>query len=286
MSILTKVSVVILVVLVLLACPVIISQATVAPNYRDLYETKVSENALLKQDASHRALAVEVAKNERDEAIKKLLAADSTKRMRISELQADKESLEIRDAKNKAAVDRLTTGLEVQMSIVSDAQKRYDALSLEAKKYRDRINALNEELAQLNVLLKDSQSRIDRDEKAMKYYKEKITELEEKNIELAREVVELKKFSRGAEGPASAGPQTPRELKGTIQAVKGNIDSINIGSAKGVRRGMELIINRGPLYVGRLRISEVDAQNAAGVVTDAQVEVKAGDKVASGRNRS
>lgn len=283
MSILTKVSVVILVVLILVASPVIIKLATVAPNWRERSEKQDIQIALLKLQASNLALALVVAKEERDEFMKKAMVADASKRMRISELRADKESLEVRDSKNKAAVERLTSGLDVQMSIVSDSQKRYDLLLLQAKKYRDQINGINDELAQLNVLLKGSQSRNERAERIINVHLERITELQEKNIELTRENVELKKYKL-PDGSGDTGPQTPRELSGTVLAVSGNIVSINVGSAKGVRRGMELIITRGALYLGKLRISEVTAESAAGLVTDNKMDVKAGDKVASGRS--
>jgi hypothetical protein len=73
---------------------------------------------------------------------------------------------------------------------------------------------------------------------------------------------------------AAAGPK----VEGSITAVKGNLASLNIGEASGVKKGMRFIIYRGPDFVANLDIAHVDAASSAGVVVDAQREVKQGDK--------
>ena len=65
----------------------------------------------------------------------------------------------------------------------------------------------------------------------------------------------------------------------TILAVKEGIASINAGSAKGIRSGMRLVVYRGAQFVGYLKIIEVEAQEAAGLMVDTAVQAQQGDKV-------
>ena len=67
MSILTKICIVVMLVLILLACPVFITQATVVPNYRDLYETAVEDNELLRHQARNAMLAEQTVQRQRDQ---------------------------------------------------------------------------------------------------------------------------------------------------------------------------------------------------------------------------
>ena len=75
-------------------------------------------------------------------------------------------------------------------------------------------------------------------------------------------------------------PQT-MTLHGTILAVKEGIASINVGSAKGIRPGMRLVVYRGNRFVGYLKIVEVEAKEAAGLMVDTVLDVRPGDKLTS-----
>ena len=68
-------------------------------------------------------------------------------------------------------------------------------------------------------------------------------------------------------------------LVGTILAVREGVASINVGSARGVKRGMKMVVHRGEMLIGYLRIDEVSVQEAAGVITDNKIPAATGDKV-------
>ena len=55
--------------------------------------------------------------------------------------------------------------------------------------------------------------------------------------------------------------------------------SINIGSAKGIKKGMRLIVFREDNFVAHLQIELVDLNNAAGVIVNKRLEPRKTDKV-------
>jgi cell shape-determining protein MreC len=68
-------------------------------------------------------------------------------------------------------------------------------------------------------------------------------------------------------------------IKGQVTAVQGDALSINVGSAKGVREGMVLVIHRKDKLVGYLRIDEVEVDEAVGIIEEKQSDPQQGDTV-------
>jgi len=90
-----------------------------------------------------------------------------------------------------------------------------------------------------------------------------------------------------AGGPATAAgkPEMPApSITGTVDSVRGDLVGINIGAAKGIKPGMKLIVYRGTNFVAHLRVQEVDVNQAAGVLTDKQLDPMPGDKVTTSLN--
>ena len=81
-----------------------------------------------------------------------------------------------------------------------------------------------------------------------------------------------------ASGAAPAATQ-PANVIGTVTAVKGDIASINVGSAKGVKRGMVAIVSRGAKFICEIQIEEVDINQSAGIITKRSQDPAMGDKV-------
>jgi hypothetical protein len=280
LSILTKISIVVLVVLVLLSCAVFVTQATVAPNYRDLFEQEQARSELFKQQAATAEQGLALVKNERDVNLQAASDAKRDKETRIGELQAAASSLEVKYAGLQASNERLTAELGAQRAIVEDVNKRYDRLLAQSKADRKTINAKTEEASRLSSLLRDSRARVDRAERVARVYREQIVELEGKVAEMEQVIADNAK--RGSATPGSPdGVQSPRDIEGSVLAFKGGIASVNVGSAKGVKVGMTLVVSRGPSFVGYMKVSEVDARHAAGIISDHRMDPQPGDKVTS-----
>lgn len=73
-------------------------------------------------------------------------------------------------------------------------------------------------------------------------------------------------------------------IRGEVLGVKGNLAELSVGSADGVVPGMKFYLYRPaakaggkPLYLGALRITKVDAKQAAGLIEQSEGDVRAGD---------
>ena len=66
---------------------------------------------------------------------------------------------------------------------------------------------------------------------------------------------------------------------GRITKVQNDLASVSIGQAQGVKPGMELIIYRGAKYLGKLRITQVLPNEAAGDLKQVQGVIRSGDNV-------
>ena len=80
--------------------------------------------------------------------------------------------------------------------------------------------------------------------------------------------------------PVATGTEEGQKIDGQITAASGNTASVNIGSAKGIKKGMRLIVyrdNRNTVQIlGYLQISDVDLSESGGVIVDRQGDVKPG----------
>ncbi len=273
MSVLTKISVVILVVLILLACPVFIRQATVAPNYRFAYDRELMRNKLLGMGLNEAKLSNEKLKAERDAAISEKNRTIAQKQTEVDRLTAELSAWQTKAAEQENNLKRLTVEVAGLKNEAVTFNRRNDMLASQLDETRTEINKLAKELIRVGELLKQAEAGTDRFEKLAKVRAERITELEEENEQLRQT----------GTGVARRGEETtpmPTELiTGTVTAVRGDYASINIGSAKGITRGMKMIIYRGTQLIAFLRIEDVEIGQAAGIIIDRQVNPMQGDKV-------
>ena len=102
--------------------------------------------------------------------------------------------------------------------------------------------------------------------------------------ELMDELRALKKRPDRADGTRPPGrPETPTQpaaaFSAKVLAVNGDVASVNAGSRRGVKAGMRLILFRQDKFVAFLKVSETDADKAAGIITDRKLDPMAGDGV-------
>lgn len=272
MSILTKISVVILVVLVLLAVPVFITKATVDPSYRQLAEEQKREIQALSQTARMQNAALQVAQRERDDARTATSETAAQKQARIDQLEVENSSLKQTVNQLKNDVTGIS-GTLAQMKVADEANlARTKELEAKLAAAIAEADKLQKESISLNTLLKQAQADKDNWEQLVRVRDETIHQLEE---ELER------RAAAGATAAAAESPTIAAQVVGTVTAVRGDYASINLGSAKGIKQGMQLVVYRGSEYVAHLRVEEVEVQQAAGVITDRRGAVQQGDKVAN-----
>lgn len=280
MHILTKLSVVVLVVLVLLAVPVFVTQALVSPNYKTLLEEQVRESDILKANLQHSQVAVEQMRQARDDARKEAATAVKSSRELIASQDATIATLRVADAVRNSELQKLQENVAALQKTSEANLARTKEVEAALETARATITKQNSELIATNTMLRESQATASQLEVLAKSRVEQVRELEQQLQTLQAQV------AAGATGTQTTdvAPTSPDKIVGTITAVGKNTASLNIGSAQGVQQGMKMIIYRGGQWVADIRIDEVELQQAAGVIIERRVDPVQGDKVANRLN--
>jgi hypothetical protein len=280
LNILTKICVVLLVVASLVASIVFISLATVQPNYRTLYEKERTAYQQLDlacrsymEDADRSRSALREAREAAGTDKIKLLSERDNAVAEVRELKMQLLNKDQRHAEMNASLDTLTKSdqakvklIETQLKDIRASWARETELQGELVKVRDQWRqqkALAERLAQNNRVLR-----------------EQTKNLQQQNVELTQKVKEFEARGLGRED-MDVVLKPENKIAGTITSVRDNIASINIGSAHGLKKGMQLIVFRGSNFVGFLKIDSVDVNEAVGVMTEKHLSPMQGDKVSS-----
>ena len=282
MNVLTKICVVILVILVLLATPVFIHQSVMIPNYKQAYEGQRLRNQALHMDAKHKTLALQRAMADIEALTRRTNTSKETLERDIQDRIAENTRLQGEIAGLQADITKFNSELTALRKSHEENVKRRELLTTHLGEARAQIDKLNGMNRSLEEMLKATQADVERLTKVSRVRLEQITEKDEQ----IRELTELLEAAK-AGGPATAAgkPDMPApSITGTVDSVRGDLVGINIGAAKGIKPGMKLIVFRGTNFVAHLRIQEVDVNQAAGVLADKQLDPMPGDKVTTSLN--
>jgi len=281
LNILTKISIVVVAVLVLVACPVFIRMAVAPYNYRKAYE----ESQLQLQNAVAAAnvaqLGMQAAQAQLAHQVESQRSASDDSAKRVNDLQNRLSAADVRVAELQASMQAMTASLtELKGTLSREVEQRIAAV-LAREKDREAINRLQAENQHLESSLKEAEGNIASLTMALRSMEEQNAQLKEMNLDLQKGgAAPTAASASGAESPSAQGKELPK-IAGAVTAVDKEIVSINVGSAKGVKEGMVMIIYRGDQIVAHLRVQLVDANQAAGVAFDKQRDPLQGDKVAT-----
>lgn len=282
MDILTKICVVVLVVLILLAVPVFINGAVVGPRYKVWYQQEQTKSKMYAQAAKEAELGCQRVFQELQAEEKRAddIAAERDEKVQELKAQLDAERL------NSAELGGKLTSINMQIVDLSASYKQYIE---RAKLFSERLAAQQKTIDKLtteNMALynqvKQKTADYERFEQIVKGLHEEISEYKELIADMGRTIEALKVGGGGVMRTPGEAPVFGSDIRisGTIDGVDvaNNIASINIGSAKGIRKGMEMIISRGDRLVGVLRIEQVTLNQAAGIIIDKRMDPRQGDK--------
>ena len=279
LSTLTKICVVVLAVLVLFACPIFIQHALTGPNWRQAYLNEQARRTLADAKARNEELAAGVWRNlYRDEKRKnedltmQIQSEAEAKReviARLSQVLAEREATireltaikaGLQNALNQAIALNKAQGDEL-------GKQRRDNITL-ADQLRRTTDKNNELLSDVELLTRTGQ-----------VLKTQLAEREGEIKDLRLEYQRLKQVAATvvAKKPPVIGPK----VEGSVTAVRSDIASLNVGSASGVKKGMEFILYRETEFVAHLQIEYVDTTTCSGIIVDAQRVVKVGDKAST-----
>jgi chromosome segregation ATPase len=289
LSILTKICIVVLVVLILLACPIFITQATVAPNYKQAYQMQVDKTRAAQQTARAAQISAQRANDTLAQLREDLSTSQAQKLQEIRQLRGQIKTLELANSGLQKQLSEMTTDLKRLSSTLESNVEQREYLSKQNTDLQQSVDRLRDQSRQLTQSLATTQGERDRLERQARLLKEQIASLEQQITEQGDTIERLQGQLASAgggqqavEGVAEAPlVQTADRITGTIQAVQEGMASINVGAAQGVKAGMQLMIYRGQNFVGWLRVEEVDTNEAAGTIKDAVLDPMRGDRVAT-----
>lgn len=266
MSTLTKVCIIVLALLCVLAVPIFITVANLVPNYRAAYEAEKKQKELTQQQdrVSQAALVNERSIKERDAAA--YLAT-------IAGLKKGETGLAATIKQGELQIIKLQTDITAHADLVAKAQAQLGAaqqmnekLVAQINSQRDLIGQMNVDMLALRKAKEEAENASARDTAVLRSVREELAEAAGKIRKLEATIADLQRGGKG--GAVQDVAADKPTIKGTVTSVQGNLVSINIGRAQGITKDMVLVVYRNAEYIGKLRIDMVELDHAAGVVED------------------
>ena len=280
MSILTKICVVLLLIVTLVASTVFTKLAVTAPSWRQAYEGQVLRAEVANQQSGVHQMALQRALLELSRTVEARKELEKDLATAKKDAAADKAAAGQRNHKLSTDIDALKADLaKVQLGLDKE-NAELKLLNEEKVKLQEALAETNDEARRFKSELDETITQRDRLAKLAKHRAEQIRDLQAENAELTDK---LRKpgVVAAADAAIGLGAAVGPKITGTVTAVGDGVASINIGRAKGVRKNMMLKVYRGGHFVAHLRIDMVETNTSAGVVLDKRLDVVQGDKVAT-----
>lgn len=283
LNILTKISVVFLVVASLVAMPVFINLAVAHANYKQLFLEQKEAYKRLEAVNTNRQEQVARLTTELGNARSESNRQETVLKSRIDDLLRENTQLKLQLASTENKLDNinlkmasLSDSLKAEQGLVAKIQDQLD----EAWKDKTRQQ---QELIRMGRLLEEERARADRLAKNNKVLREQAEDMKNTIAQLNDTIASMGQRSAG--GAVADDEDLPavaeQKITGTITAIQNNLASVNVGSAHGVKSGMKLIVYRGDQFVGNLMVEQVRVNESAGVMIDKRLSPQQGDKVTS-----
>lgn len=276
MSTLTKICVVVLVVLVLVACPIFISQATTGPNWKSAFQGKERQCQMAEAAAVERGLAADLWRSRSDEYRQKLETTSDRFRTELDAKRAQVAQLSQINAAKQGDIDKLIANETELQNALKKAIALNEAQGEELKNERQKTIDLGNQLTRTQAKNEELLSDVNLLKRAREVLEVQVAQ---KDAEIADLRQQLKSLQEAGVRLATAEPKVAGpKIQATVTAVKGDIASLNVGSASGVKKGTKFIIYREADFVAHLQVEYVDASQCSGIIVDAQRDVRINDR--------
>jgi len=290
LSTLTKVFIVVLVVFSIAFTTMTVSIVAQSTDWRDTAQkygehAKVADTNLRNEIAASAATEATLRDSIKShlEKIGEVEGQLKTNGAEMAKLRSDVAKTE----SEKSSADAMNRGLLAQLQIA-------DAGRAEYRKQRDEIEKRNIELERRNIDLNDrvneQTARIAVLFEQKRQYEQQLSILKTENEKLARDAGRPAGASvlESPSGTAMVNvapltPISPTPVRGKVLEVSGNLVTISVGSADGVKKDMIFKIQRGDEYVGDLKISVVNPNQSAGRMVITTLQPDPGDQVSDVR---
>lgn len=275
MSTLTKILVVVFVVLAIFASTVFIRQAVERENWRSYYQQQVTQNQILQANLSAAENRVNAAQT----------ALADLRRQGSSDMTALRQQLEGALDRERAAQQELRrlegeiAGLTLALNQATGVQDQLTQLNQQQQTQlvegNRRIAQLAEQLSRLEQTAAEQRSAVEQLTRQTRYLQETLAEEQQRSQQLEQQLAGGAAPAAGGQQPVS--PTTSATIQGQIAAVRDGLAQINVGSASGVRQGMQFIIYRNDQYVADLQVESVMPDSASGVLVNQRQAPQQGD---------
>lgn len=275
MSTLTRIFVVILVVLVLFSSVVFISYAVTSPNYRSAYEGQRTRAQIAEAGENNYKLAADNYRTLYNNQVSLRTAESAAHQAAMLDKDKQVSDTKLALGQNILRLNELNSSVNSLKQTLDEAQKQNGKLSQNLDRERqdkDKLAAqFSEQTTRLNSMMNDNDIQA-----------REITALKEGKAQVEQDYKEMMRQVESSGGlPKTTAPQAAVDINGSVTAVDRGVAQINLGSTSGVKKGMKFFVYRNDNFVAYLQIEEVDAGQAAGVITNAKRDVRQGDKVST-----
>jgi uncharacterized phage infection (PIP) family protein YhgE len=270
-----------MVVASLVASVVFFNMATMPINYRAWYEQEKQAYKNLEAKSTELAAALARKNDEVNQTRQGLSTQLAEARQERDAAQARVKDLTVQLGQSQNQLSSISSKLtEVEKTLASQ-QETTAAQGKSLQEAYDRLNKASEERAILADSLKEAQKQNELLNKSL-VISQRNLENEKASAEvLSNKLRDLERIAPDAVRTAETDPIAPPGIAGTVTAVSGNLASVNVGSAHGVKEGMRLIVYRGDQFVGHLKVEQVEVNEAAGMVINKRLDPIQGDRVTS-----
>jgi len=276
LNILTKILIVAMVLLCIIAMVLVVQHGTLTPNWKSAYENALLESEAYKTQAR---MDRQIADREKDSKARMLTLRDLKDQQmvqKIGQLAAENTRLAAENAQHTSRLELMSAGLASLEASVAEQVQMNRVLTVQ----RDKQNV---DLQQLHAQLRDTTL------KAQEYARDLETARQSARVKsdlLARAEARISELEEklAAGGMASRGETIPipaTEINGRVTevSVEDGVAQLNVGAASGVRVNMRFYLYRGTTYVGDLIVAQVEPNNCAGILKNLQVQPLPQDRV-------
>jgi hypothetical protein len=277
LNILTKISIVVLVVLSLFVSAVFITQASIVPNYKQLYDAQKTQSDINAMTANQREVLaqrlqqdVTQLKNELDKSLGNSNAQKQKFETDLLAVTGERDQARRESGDKQNTLDRLAvavTSLNARLNTAGDDLKA-------ARTENDRLAKANLDLTQQ---FQETSARLDREIRQGEFFRSTIADLQK----LVKDLQETRPTVAAGEKAADHGTANEGDSRytGSVTSVRNDLAQINIGSSNGVKKGDKLYVYRDGKFLAYLKIETVDATSSAGIISERQADIKQDDKV-------
>lgn len=284
MSTLTKVFVFLLAVFSIAFTSMTVSIVAQTTNWKDTAE-KYREHARIADTSlrhAHAAYSAQLATARDDgkalsQRIAELEGRLSTGAGELAQVRSQLATL----TAEKSGTEAMNRGLVAQLQSAEAARTEYRA-------QRDGLETRGLDLEQrnieLNTRVNELTAQVDVMLEQRRQYEQQINILRGENEALSMGSASARPAFESPAGVAqpdvvAMSPMPVRTVRGRVLELEGDLVTISVGTADGVRPGMLFVIHRNGMYIGDLKIEMADPNRSAGRIVRSSEKPKPGDAI-------